>query len=83
MVTNIISSKTKTGLLPTIKMPENLPPVSLTENSLKVFINRYVRKDYQGNPVEKPEDTFWRVAYHVALAEETWGNYSHKTAIDY
>jgi ribonucleoside-diphosphate reductase alpha chain len=83
MVTNIISSKTKTGLLPTIKMPENLPPVSLSENSLKVFINRYVRKDYQGNPVEKPEDTFWRVAYHIALAEETWGNDSQETAIDY
>ncbi len=81
MVTNTISSKT--GLLPTIEVPENLPKVSLGENSIKVFTNRYVRKDYQGNPVEKPEDTFWRVAYHIAMAEEAFGNDPYEIAIDY
>ena len=83
MVTNTITSKIKSGLLPTIDFPKHLPPVSLGENSIKVFTNRYIRKDYQGNPIEKPEDTFWRVSYHIALAEETWGNDSYETAIDY
>ena len=27
-----------------------------------------------GSPAESLDETFWRVAYHVAKVEETWGN---------
>jgi ribonucleoside-diphosphate reductase alpha chain len=63
----------KKGLLPTPKMPEDLPRVSLTENARQVLVRRYVRKGGDGLPVETVEDMFWRVAYHVAKAEEKFG----------
>ncbi len=61
------------GLLPTPPLPKGLPKVDLTENAYQVFVRRYVRKGPDGKPVETPEETFWRVAYHVAKAEATWG----------
>lgn len=64
----------KYGLLPTPPLPTNAPKVELTENARKVFLRRYVRRDEFGNPVETVEETFWRVAYHVAKAEETWAS---------
>ncbi len=60
-------------LLPTPPLPPGARKVVLTENARKVFMRRYVRRDAEGNPIETPEQTFWRVAYHVAKAEETWG----------
>ncbi|NCP16364.1 adenosylcobalamin-dependent ribonucleoside-diphosphate reductase, partial [bacterium] len=33
----------------------------------------YVRRGEDGEPVETPEEMFWRVAYHIAKAEEAWG----------
>jgi ribonucleoside-diphosphate reductase alpha chain len=56
----------------TPKRPASLPPVELTENAHSVFIRRYARRDLEGNPLETVEDTFWRVAYHVAAAEMPW-----------
>jgi ribonucleoside-diphosphate reductase alpha chain len=61
------------GLLPTPKLKANLPSVELSDNAQQVFLRRYVRHDADGNPVESVEETYWRVAYHVAKAEETWG----------
>ena len=61
------------GLLPTPPLPKGLPKVDLTENAYQVFVRRYVRKGPDGQPVETPEETFWRVAYHVAKAEAMWG----------
>ncbi|NPA92385.1 MAG: adenosylcobalamin-dependent ribonucleoside-diphosphate reductase [Chloroflexi bacterium] len=61
------------GLLPTPPLPKGLPKVNLTENAFKVFMRRYVRKGPDGQPVETPEETFWRVAYHVAKAEGEFG----------
>lgn len=62
----------KHGLLPTPPLPPDLPPVSLTENARQVLIRRYVRRGEDGKPAESVEEMFWRVAYHVAKAEETW-----------
>ncbi|MDH5607468.1 MAG: adenosylcobalamin-dependent ribonucleoside-diphosphate reductase, partial [Anaerolineae bacterium] len=62
------------GLLPTPERPAHLDPVELTENAHSVFMRRYARRNMQGQPVEQVEDTFWRVAYHVASVEETWGD---------
>ena len=57
--------------------PSKLPPVELTENAHSVFIRRYARRDMTGQPIETVEDTFWRVAYHIAQSEEVWGeNYA-------
>jgi ribonucleoside-diphosphate reductase alpha chain len=63
----------QSGLLSTPALPEDLPTVSLTENARQVLTRRYVRKGDDGKPVETVEEMFWRVAYHVAKVEETWG----------
>ena len=57
-------------ILPTVEMPQGLPKVEFSENSYQVFIKRYVRKGDDGQLVETPEETFWRVAYHIAAAEQ-------------
>jgi ribonucleoside-diphosphate reductase alpha chain len=61
------------GLLPTPPLPENLGPISLTENARQVLVRRYVRRNKDGNPAETVEGMFWRVAYHVAACEAEWG----------
>ena len=38
-----------------------------------MLVRRYVRRGEDGEPVETPEEMFWRVAYHIAKAEEAWG----------
>ncbi len=47
--------------------------VQLSENARTVLMKRYVRRDEAGQPQESVEEMFWRVAYHVALAEEESG----------
>ncbi len=64
---------TKAGLLPTPPLPPDLGMVELTENARKVLVRRYVRRGPNGEPAETVEEMFWRVAYHVAAVEETWG----------
>jgi ribonucleoside-diphosphate reductase alpha chain len=63
----------KHGLLPTPPLPADVHAVELSENARQVFSRRYVRRNSEGEPVESVEETFWRVAYHVARAEQTWG----------
>jgi ribonucleoside-diphosphate reductase alpha chain len=53
-------------------MPEDLPGAELTENAHQVLGRRYVRHGDDGQPVETVEEMFWRVAYHVAKAEEAY-----------
>ena len=64
-------------------MPEGLPSISLTENSIQVLTKRYVRRGENGKPVETIDEMFWRVAYHVALAEKNYGGDVIETAIAY
>jgi ribonucleoside-diphosphate reductase alpha chain len=63
----------KSGILPTPPIPDDLPAVHLTENARQVLVRRYVRRGDDGKPAETVEEMFWRVAYHVARVEETWG----------
>ncbi len=48
-------------------LPETDLPLS--KNALVVLAKRYLRKDPQGRPVERPEEMFWRVAESIAQAE--------------
>ncbi len=63
----------KDGILPTPPLPPDVSPVALTDNARQVLIRRYVRRGHDGKPIESVEEMFWRVAYHVARVEETWG----------
>ncbi|MEW6717389.1 MAG: adenosylcobalamin-dependent ribonucleoside-diphosphate reductase [Chloroflexota bacterium] len=63
----------KDGILPTPSLPDDARPVDLTENAKQVFLRRYARRDQSGEPTERVEETFWRVAYHVSKVESEWG----------
>jgi ribonucleoside-diphosphate reductase alpha chain len=67
--TTPVSNKEK---LSTPTIPTDLPGVELTENARQVLVRRYVRRGDDGNPAETIEEMFWRVAYHVAKAEELY-----------
>src|SRR3990172_4809124 len=71
METKLASSKEV--LLSTPGIPVDLETIDLTDNARQVLIRRYVRKGEKGQPIETPEEMFWRVAYNVALVEGTWG----------
>jgi ribonucleoside-diphosphate reductase alpha chain len=75
--------KSSQGLLPTPALPEGLPRIELDENSRQVLEKRYLRRGHNGQPIETVEEMFWRVAYHVAIVEETWGNDPLSRAIEF
>ena len=45
----------------------------LSDNAITVLARRYLIKDDQGEPVEAPQDLFWRVARTIAAADEAYG----------
>ncbi len=47
---------------------------SLTQNARTVLAKRYLIKNEKGEPVEQPEDLFWRVATVVAEADRRYGS---------
>ncbi|HVO42409.1 MAG TPA: adenosylcobalamin-dependent ribonucleoside-diphosphate reductase [Aggregatilineales bacterium] len=60
-----------TNSLPTVSIPDDLKsrPIALTDNARTVLSKRYLRRGDDGKPGETEHEMFWRVAYHVALAE--------------
>lgn len=57
-----------------IPLPSDLMrDIPLSENALTVLRKRYLRRGEDGKPVENEQEMFWRVAYHVALAEKDLG----------
>jgi ribonucleoside-diphosphate reductase alpha chain len=51
----------------------NKGPLSLTPNAVTILERRYLIKDDKGQPVERPEDLFWRVARTIAAPDQTYG----------
>ena len=47
--------------------------LDLSANALTVLERRYLVKDDQGKPVERPDDLFWRVARTIAAPDRTYG----------
>lgn len=47
--------------------------LSLSENAIKVLEKRYLKRDKDGNCIEKPADMFKRVASSIAVAELKYG----------
>ncbi len=80
MVTDIQKQNTMEKLLPTPPLFEGARPVRLTDNAREVFIRRYTRRGADGQLLETIEETFWRVAYHIAKVEEQWGGDIEETA---
>src|SRR5438874_774695 len=56
-------------------LPLNPPsgPVTLSANARTVLEKRYLVKNEKGQPVEQPEDLFWRVATVVAEGDRRYG----------
>ncbi len=52
-----------------MKMPADLPEVTLNANSEVVLRKRYQKKGLDGTPIETPKDMFWRVAASIASME--------------
>ncbi|MCS6872498.1 MAG: adenosylcobalamin-dependent ribonucleoside-diphosphate reductase [Anaerolineae bacterium] len=69
--------------MPTAPIPEDLKavPIQLTENARTILRKRYLRRGEDGQPVETEHEMFWRVAYHVALAEAEFAD--HETVMHY
>ncbi len=67
----------------TPQIPEGLPSISLTSNSVQVLTKRYVRRGPDGNPAESIDEMFWRVAYNVAVSERNYSGDVEETAKTY
>ncbi len=66
--------------MPTLreKLIEKIKP-ALNENAMKVLSKRYLKKDNDGNPIEEPNELFFRVAENIAQADKI---YDKKANID-
>ena len=59
--------------MPTLKekLIEKIKP-ALNENAMKVLSKRYLKKDNDGNPIEEPNELFFRVAENIAQADKIY-----------
>lgn len=80
-IAKVSSTLHGTNNLPTAPIPEDLKntPIQLTENARIVLQKRYLRRGEGGKPAETEQQMFWRVAYHVALAEAEFSD--HETVM--
>lgn len=83
MVKNVDPKEMVSVVKPIPQLPKGLAEVDLTENALEVFKRRYIRKGADGELAESKEETFWRVAYNIAVEEEKWGGNVDKAAREF
>jgi ribonucleoside-diphosphate reductase alpha chain len=55
------------------KLPDDLPVADLSDNARIILARRYLKKDESGQPIESPEDMFWRVARVIAGQDARYG----------
>ena len=53
------------------KLLDKIKPI-LNENAMKVLSKRYLKKDNDGNPIEEPNELFFRVAQNIAQADKIY-----------
>ena len=56
-----------------MKKPRIVEP-KLSKNAMEIARKRYLRQDMKGKILETPGEMLWRVAYHMAKAEVSWGS---------
>jgi hypothetical protein len=80
-IAKVSSTLRGTNTLPTAPIPEDLKdtPIQLTENARIVLQKRYLRRGEDGKPAETEHQMFWRVAYHVALAELEFADHTRRS----
>ncbi len=76
LVQNITSEKSSSHYDSNQEQEQLTPPslntqICLTDNAKEIFNRRYRRRDADGNYIESIEETYMRVAQHVANAEDT------------
>ncbi|MEX2584501.1 MAG: vitamin B12-dependent ribonucleotide reductase [Gemmatimonadota bacterium] len=62
--------------VPSVEDPDvrvELPSAQLSQNARTVLARRYLKKDADANPLEDPEEMFWRVAYVIAREDAKYG----------
>ena len=55
--------------------------MELSQNAVRVLERRYLKRDEQGNPAEKPEDLFRRVADNIAEADLLYDKHADIKAV--
>ncbi|HET7321112.1 MAG TPA: vitamin B12-dependent ribonucleotide reductase, partial [Longimicrobiaceae bacterium] len=56
-----------------LAVPTDLPAVELSQNARTVLAKRYLRKDETGQPIEEPQEMFWRVSLVIAREDARYG----------
>lgn len=54
-------------------MPKDLKPCAWTEDAVQLVNERFLRKSSDGKIIETIEEMCWRVAYHIASADQKYG----------
>lgn len=63
----------KSSAAATYELPGDLPAADLSENARIILARRYLKKDESGQPIESPEEMFWRVARVIADQDKRYG----------
>jgi ribonucleoside-diphosphate reductase alpha chain len=71
LVSELITPQIKELEVDVSKPPIRNTGIKLQENAKEIFNRRYRRRDVDGNYTESIEETYLRVASHIASAEET------------
>jgi ribonucleoside-diphosphate reductase alpha chain len=58
---------------PADALPEDLTRADVSENARIIMGKRYLKKNESGEPVEEPEQMFWRVARTIADVDAEYG----------